>query len=40
MVVTVTDLGEIFVGILVGVSLEVFGERGEGGADDVEAVSC
>lgn len=38
VVLAVADLGEVFVRILVGGLLEVFGERGEGGADDVEAV--
>lgn len=38
VVLAVADLGEVVVRVLVGGLLEVFRERGEGGADDVEAV--
>ena len=38
VVLAVADLGEVFVRVFVGGLLEVFRERGEGGADDVEAV--
>lgn len=40
VVLAVTDLGEVFMWVLVGGLLEIFGKRGEGGTDDVEAVWC
>ena len=38
MVLTVADRGEFFVGILVRGLSEIFGKRGERGADHVKAV--
>ena len=40
VVFAVADLGEVIVGVFVGGLLKIFGERGEGRADDVEAVRC